>query len=110
MTPLLPDDPIPMLRNNVLFGGSPSGVGERTLKVTNTANGEELSLRGFECSLARMLDGHRTVREVLAAAHGVGLPVTHTDLDGFISKLSIYDLVTQKAERVPTGESSPWTP
>ncbi|MBS1151979.1 MAG: Barrel-sandwich domain of CusB or HlyD rane-fusion [Myxococcaceae bacterium] len=93
MTPISPDDVVPALRHHLVFSDSPQGLGDGLLRVTNVNNGEELRLRGFEYSLARMLDGHRTAGEVVVAAERLGLPLTLEGLEGFVTKLASFDLV-----------------
>jgi multidrug efflux system membrane fusion protein len=93
MTQISPNDVVPALRHHLVFSDSPQGLGDGLLRVTNINNGEELRLRGFEYSLARMLDGHRTAREVVEAAEKLGLPLTLGGLEGFVNKLASFDLV-----------------
>ncbi len=94
MAQLLPHDVVPALRSNLAFSPAPQGLGTELLSVKNVANGDEFKLRGFEYSMARMLDGRRTASEVVEAAEQIGLPVTMTDLDGFVKKLSDRHLVS----------------
>jgi multidrug efflux pump subunit AcrA (membrane-fusion protein) len=108
MTHISPNDVVPSLRNNVAFSWAPKGLGEGLLSATNIENGEELRMRGFEYSLARMLDGHRTAREVVAAAERLGLPLTFADLEGFLKKLDTYHLLGDGAAKLGEDEVSPW--
>jgi multidrug resistance efflux pump len=98
MTQISPNDVVPALRHQLVFSESPQGLGDGLLSVTNITNGEELRLRGFEYSLARMLDGHRTAREVVDAAEKLGLPLTLGGLEGFVKKLASFDLVRRDRE------------
>lgn len=108
MSHISPDDVVPTLRHSVIFSGTPQGLGDGLLSVTNITNGEELRLRGFEYSLARMLDGHRTAREVVDAAARLGLPLTLGGLEGFVKKLESFDLLDGSPE--DSAERSPWNP
>ena len=105
---IAPNDVVPALRHNLAFSHSPPGLGTGFVSVKNVDSGEEYMLRGFEYSLARMLDGHRTAAEVVDAADQVGLPVTLSDLDGFVKKLSDRHLVQPSGEPIADDELSPW--
>jgi multidrug efflux pump subunit AcrA (membrane-fusion protein) len=94
MAHIAPNDVVPALRSNLAFSHPPYGLGTGFLSVKNVSNGEEFRMRGFEYSLARMLDGRRTAAEVVEAAEQVGMPVTIDDLDGFLKKLDEQHLVT----------------
>src|SRR5688572_23613483 len=98
MSSISPNDVVPALRNGVVFSSAPWGLGDGTLQVTNLANGEEVGLRGFESSLARMLDGHRTAIEVVDGASQIGLPMTLDELEGFVTKLTRHGLVGEQAD------------
>ncbi len=95
MANITPDDVVPSLRNSLAFNHLPQGLGAGFVNVKNIINGDEYRLRGFEYSLARLLNGRRTAADVVSAARQVGLPVTLSDLDGFVKKLSDHHLVTQ---------------
>ncbi len=87
------NDTVPALRSNLLFSHSPHGLGTGFLTLKNVDNGDELRLHGFEVSLARMLDGHRTAGELLKSANQLGMPVTPEDLDGFVTRLEDRKLI-----------------
>lgn len=108
MAHLSPDDVVPALHQNVTFSDLPHGLGTGFLSVKNYLTGEDTYLRGFECSLARMLDGRRTARQMVDAAERVGLPLTLDDLDAFLKKLADRRLVGEQV-RVPESIfASPW--
>lgn len=90
------NDIVPALRSNLLFSHSPHGLGTGALTLKNVDNGDELRLHGFEVSLARMLDGHRTAGALLKSANDLGMPVTPEDLDGFVSLLEDRQLITAR--------------
>ena len=107
MAHISPDDVVPALHRNLSFSDTPQGLGTGFLSVKNFATGEETYLRGFEYSLARLLDGRRTAQEVVRAAEALGLPVTLGDLEGFVKKMEERHLVGEEPE--PMGEGmSPW--
>ncbi len=94
MAHITSDDVVPALRTNLAFTHLPQGLGTDFVSVKNVSNGEEFRLRGFEYSLARMLDGRRTAAQVVEAAQQVGLPVTLSDLEAFVHKLNVRHLVS----------------
>ncbi len=107
-THISPDDVLPALRHSVIFGPNPQGLGEGLVTVVNMTSGEEVELRGFETSLARMLDGHRTAREVVVASQQLGLPLTMLALEGFVNELQSHALLD--ADGAELAEPSPWNP
>jgi multidrug efflux pump subunit AcrA (membrane-fusion protein) len=115
MAHISPDDVVPALHKNLAFSDTPQGLGTGFLSVKNFATGEETYLRGFEYSLARMLDGRRTAQEVVRTAEALGLPVTLSDLEGFVKKLEDRHLVGEEPEKMSEGVSpwrrrDPWNP
>ncbi|MBS1151410.1 MAG: Barrel-sandwich domain of CusB or HlyD rane-fusion [Myxococcaceae bacterium] len=108
MPPLNPNDVVPALRNNLAFSHPPYGLGAGFLSVRNVSNGEVFRLRGFEYSLARMLDGRRTATQLVEAAGQLGLPVTLADLEGFLRKLGERHLVTPTATPREKDELPPF--
>lgn len=108
MAHISPDDVVPALRANLAFSRSPHGLGTGLLSVKNVDSGEEFMFRGFEYSLARMMDGRRTAAEVVDAAGQVGLPVTLDDLEGFVNKLKDRHLVQQPTEAAEDAYLSPF--
>lgn len=105
---LTANDVISPLRHDVLIGPDPQGLGDGLLSVTNLHSGEELRLHGFEVSIARLLDGHRTAREVVEAAWGLGLPLTLEGLEGFVHTLEGVDLVGVEGGQGPFDPRDPW--
>lgn len=96
--PLSYDDVVPALRLNLAFNHAPAGLGAGQVWLKDVLNGDEYALHGFEHSLARMLDGRRTAKEVLAAAAQLGMPLTLLDLNGFVRRLEARHLVRTSAQ------------
>ena len=76
MPTLHPEARVPRLRRDLTIYDAPAGTGEGRVKVESPASGAIIELRGFELSIARMLNGTRTVNEVVQAAGQIGLPIT----------------------------------
>lgn len=113
MAHLSADDVVPPLRHNLTFKDAPQGLGSSFLSVKNEETGEETFLRGFEYSLARMLDGRRTAKDLVSAATDVGIPVTLDDLEAFVKKMSDRHLVGDAAEAIaasPFASRERWAP
>ncbi len=89
------DDVVPAFRHNLAFSHTPDGLGTGTVTVKDVLNGDQYSLRGFEYSLARLLDGKRTAHEVMENAAQLGIPITLLDLNGFVRKLADHHLVAE---------------
>src|SRR3954468_5563100 len=80
-------DVVPVLRADLKIGDPMPGRGESEIRVENPTNGKALQLKGFEVSIARMLNGRRTAEEVLTAASQIGLPLSLESFNGFLHKL-----------------------
>lgn len=89
------DDVVPAFRQNLAFSHTPDGLGTGTVTVKDVLNGDQYALRGFEYSLARLLDGKRTAHEVMESAAQLGIPITLLDLNGFVRKLADHHLVAE---------------
>jgi hypothetical protein len=103
MSALSPNDLVPRLRSDVFIADVPPGTGEDFVEVKSSGS-HAVRLRGFELSLARMLDGHHTAREVMERAAQVGLPLALTSLDGLIHEFADLGLLA----RSNAPGVSPW--
>ncbi len=81
------DEVVPVLRADLKIGEPTPGRGETTVTVFDPATGREVTVRGFELSIMRMLNGRRTAEEVLSSASQIGLPLTLYSLGVFIRRL-----------------------
>jgi multidrug resistance efflux pump len=63
------------------------GAGENRVVVVDPTTGTSIALRGFELSLARMLNGRRTAAAVVEAATAIGMPISLEALDRFVRQL-----------------------
>lgn len=115
MKHLSPTDSVPSLRSDLVLSERPTGSGAEVIHLRPVGSRESAELHGFELSLARMLDGRRTVREVLTRAGQLGLPLTLAALEGFIGHLEGQGLLARDGRQVrgpvsPWNQRTPWDP
>ncbi len=84
---LAPTDVVPTLRADLNISDPVQGAGEELVNVTDPISGTTMSMRGFELSIARMLNGKRTAQSLVDGAGQIGLPISLEGLGGFIRKL-----------------------
>ncbi len=101
MDPLALSDVVPVLRADLKIGDPQPGRGESEIHVEDASTGKFLVMKGFELSLARMLNGRRTAEEVLIAAGQIGLPMSIESLNGFLRKLRKEGFLTELAGLAP---------
>ncbi len=95
--PLALSDVVPVFRSDLTIADPQPGRGEAEIRVEDPLTSKTLMLKGFELSLARMLNGRRTAEEVLIAAGQIGLPVSIEGLNGFLRKLRTEGFVIEAA-------------
>ncbi|MHB8879573.1 MAG: hypothetical protein ACYC8T_38250, partial [Myxococcaceae bacterium] len=83
---LSPTDPAPRMRADLRVHKTPTAEGA-VYEVEDPAAGKRYPLRDFELSIARMLNGQRSVAQVIAGASDIGIPVSLPSFQGFIRKL-----------------------
>src|SRR5687767_14303229 len=84
---LAPEDVVPAFRADLKLADPVQGAGEKLVTVADPQSGKSMAFRGFELSIARMLNGRRTAGEVVDAAAAIGLPISIEGLSGFVKKL-----------------------
>ena len=94
-------DVVPVLRADLKIGDPQPGRGESEIRVEHPVTAKALMLKGFEVSLARMLNGRRTAEEVLSAAGQIGLPLSLDSFNGFLHKLHKEGFLTELPAKVP---------
>ncbi len=99
------DDVVPLLRSDLVI--TPSKTSRGTLEVMDPTCERAFTLYDFEVSIARMLDGRRTVGEVITASNRLGIPVTLATLRTFLQQLRAYQFIDTNAQ--PAGDST-WAP
>lgn len=81
---------------------------ETLVEVTDPAANKSFTLYDFELSLARMLDGTRTLSEVVDAGQRLGIPVNLESLRQFIRQLRRYGfLAPEGTEPRPSDRHPP---
>ena len=80
-------DPVPALRRDLDLSRLPTGVGEALLPPSSGGGQAPTLIHGYELSIARMLDGHRTVEDVLTNCERIGLPMDLKALEGLLERL-----------------------
>lgn len=90
---LLPHDVVPTLRNDLNLSAPPTGTGAEVIRVGPADSNARMSMHGFEFSIARMLNGKRTVEDVMVNCARLGLPVSREALDGFLEQLQSHGLI-----------------
>src|SRR5688572_20135067 len=88
---LAPTEVVPAFREDLAISDPHQGAGERLVTISDPRTGKSMAFRGFELSIARMLNGVRTVDEVIDAAAAIGLPISIEGLTGFVYKLKALD-------------------
>jgi biotin carboxyl carrier protein len=100
-------DIVPRLRSDLVLNDTAHGVGENVVVVTLPQSGRQLSLRGFELSIARMLDGVRSAGDVVEKAASIGLPVSLEGLSRFVAQLRVHGLLVDPTTP-PAAAGTTW--
>ncbi|MDB4959818.1 MAG: hypothetical protein JWO36_7387 [Myxococcales bacterium] len=80
-------DVVAAFRSDLKLGTPIKGAGEDLIEVTDPRTGTTKTFRGFELSIARMLNGQRTAGAVVDAAGAIGLPISLEGLTRFVKQL-----------------------
>jgi multidrug resistance efflux pump len=99
---LAPDDVVPSLRADLTISDPVQGAGEQLVNISDPINGKEMSVRGFELSIARMLNGRRTAQGVIDSAGQIGLPLSMEGLSGFVRKLKAIGFLAEAGAPEPS--------
>lgn len=94
---LTPQDVVPALRSDLNINRPPVGAGAEVIKVTPADSDTPFAMRGFELSIARMLDGKRTAQEVMSNCERIGLPMDLRSLEGLVHQLETHGLIAHDA-------------
>jgi membrane fusion protein (multidrug efflux system) len=97
-------DAVPRLRADLHI--SPSDT-PGVVQVGNGAGGRTFTLRDFEMSIARMLDGQRKAGETVEAARQIGIPLSIDSLRHFIARLRTLGFIEEGEGRPPPPPGSP---
>jgi biotin carboxyl carrier protein len=102
-------DVLPPMREDLVVVGTPHPTTGDLISVQDPVSKRVVRFRGFELSLARLLDGKRTARQVLDAARGLGIPLTLPGLQNFTAKLNAIGFLAKSEAPEPTTRST-WKP
>jgi multidrug efflux pump subunit AcrA (membrane-fusion protein) len=88
----------------------PPGTGEDVLLVGPEDSTDRVALHGFELSIALMLDGKRTARDVILNCERVGIPLDVEQLDAFVHHLKRYGLLAGRhPDSIPPRGRARWS-
>lgn len=103
-------DVVPRLRGDLNVTAPPTGAGAEVIRVGPVGANDRFALHGFEFSIALMLDGKRTVAEVMRACERLGLPVELEALEGFFEQLKSYGLLAHGKAAPQERARRTWSP
>ncbi|MBK7864444.1 MAG: hypothetical protein IPJ65_38740 [Archangiaceae bacterium] len=78
---------LPALRPDLQLSGESVGAGVSQVHIKDPVSQRSLSVRGFELSICRMINGVRTAGELVAAAQTIGIPLDVAKLSVFLARL-----------------------
>jgi multidrug resistance efflux pump len=104
-----PHEVVPRLRKDLNISGPPTGTGAEVIRVGPAGSNDRVALHGFELSIALMLDGKRTLQDVVLNCEKLGLPVDPEGLARFIRQLKCYGFFTH-GDDVPQRGRDAWVP
>jgi hypothetical protein len=95
----------PPLRSDLQIDPEQGGL----VSITNPTSGKTFTLYDFEASLARMLDGARTVAQILEGGGRLGIPVDLASINQFLRQLERYGFLgPPRVKGQPAPASGPW--
>lgn len=106
---LKPTDVLPPMRQDLVIVGTPHPTTGDLVSVQDPSSQRVVRFRGFELSLARLLDGRRTATEVIDAARGLGIPLTLPGLQNFSAKLNAIGFLGAAGTPAPQHKTT-WKP
>jgi hypothetical protein len=102
---MLLGDTVPRFRRDLKIQRKSESGG--LYEVSDPVADKHFTLYDIELSIARMLDGHRTVQEVIEAGTKIGIPITLESLEKFEKQLTAYGFL--QAGTV-AGNGDAWAP
>jgi multidrug efflux pump subunit AcrA (membrane-fusion protein) len=100
-----PGDVVPRFRSDLSLSKAPGS--RSAIHVVDPVTQQAFSLFDFEASIARMLNGSRTVTEVIDLAGKIGIPVSAESLERFIRQLRSFGFLDNN---VSAAAPSSWDP
>jgi len=107
---LSPQDVVPRLRTDLNVTAPPTGAGAEVIQVGPIGSTDRFELHGFEFQIALMLDGRRTVADLVRACDRLGLPVEIEALEGFFEQLKGYGLLAKGKAPAQERTRRDWSP
>lgn len=101
--PLQPTQTVPCFRGDLKIARKAQGA---TIDVTDPTNGKTFPLYDFEVSLARMLDGRRTIEDVIDDGQRLGIPIDLDSLGQFLRQLERYGFLAAAGTTAPPSDAS----
>jgi multidrug efflux pump subunit AcrA (membrane-fusion protein) len=103
------DSVVPPLRRDLNVLSPPTGTGAEVIDIHPLDSDDSMPMRGFELSIALMLDGKRTADEVIFTCARLGLPLSLEALEGFVRELEAHRLLGSGALKVRRTRGG-WSP
>jgi hypothetical protein len=104
--PFGPEDVAPRFRGDLRVARGSSAA---FFDVTDPATGRTFTLYEFELAIARMLDGRRSVAQVIASGERLGIPIDVRSLHQFVRQMWQYGfLAPPGAAPAPRSAGSTW--
>ncbi len=97
------EDKVPLFRRELQHARK----SETLVEVTDPAANKSFTLYDFELSLARMLDGTRTLSEVVDSGQRLGIPVNLESLRQFIRQLGRYGFLAPEGTEPESSDRHP---
>ncbi|MBK7860619.1 MAG: HlyD family efflux transporter periplasmic adaptor subunit [Archangiaceae bacterium] len=101
-------DKLPRFRGDLKV--EPKTDSKGLFEVTDISAGKHFTLYDFELSMARMMDGKRTVQQVLESSTRLAIPVTLEGLEKFVRQLRAYGFVEDGSELTNIGAAQSFEP
>ncbi|MBX5483554.1 MAG: HlyD family efflux transporter periplasmic adaptor subunit [Myxococcaceae bacterium] len=107
--PRLLSDIVPLLRSDLSIALKPDSPG--LYEVGRRGDSRTFTMYDFEVSIARMLNGRRTVAELIESAARIGIPVSLESFQKFVRQLEAYGFLTEAEAEPPLAEDeATWVP
>jgi hypothetical protein len=106
---LSPNDVLPPMREDLVVVGTPHPTTGDLISVQDPVSKKTVRFRGFELSLARLLDGKRTAVDVMHAARGLGMPISLASLQNFAARLDSIGFLAKPGTASPNHKTT-WKP
>jgi hypothetical protein len=103
---LLRSDVVALLRADLVVG---RGASPGLFELTDPGTGNQVVLYDFELSVARMLDGRRTLRDLIEIGERLGIPIDPAGLSKFQHQLGSLGFLALPESRAKASSNGPWS-